>query len=126
MLAFGCPRVLTKLDASGCGRLVERANLRHAKAADGRTPLFSPWPEWDGPGGMGGRFLELCILAGCDYLESLKGVGIQTAHRELRRLKSAATFVELLSKEGKLTFEAGAEGYLHYFAKAKETFLHQR
>ena len=61
MLAFGCPRVLTKLDGSGFGRLLERDALRLARAdarADARhdAPLvFAPWDEWD----AGHRFLEL-------------------------------------------------------------------
>jgi hypothetical protein len=44
MLAFGCPRVLTKLDSSGFGRLLERAKLQHAvlDVKEGGKPMFAP------------------------------------------------------------------------------------
>ena len=126
MLAFGCPRVLTKLNAQGHGRLLERANLQHARQdeRDGGHLLFAPWSEWDA-----GRFLELCILAGCDYLDSMHGVGIKSAYTLLRRHKTAEKVARVQSMEGKLnasTFEGGLDGYLHYFNKAKQTFNHQR
>ena len=123
MLAFGCPRVLTKLDAQGFGRLIERDKLQHARMdeRDGGHPLFAPWAEWDA-----GRFLELCILAGCDYLESMHGVGIKSAYSLLRKHKTAEKVARFQAMEGKLGFDGGVEAYLHYFNKAKQTFLHQR
>jgi hypothetical protein len=33
--------------------------------------------------------LDMCILAGCDYLPSLPGMGIKRAHSFIRRFKSA-------------------------------------
>ena len=124
MLAFGCPRVLTKLDQNGFGRLLERSKLQLARmdGKDGGYPMFTPWSEWES-----GRFLDLCILAGCDYLDSMPGVGIKSAYQLLRKHKSVEMVVRALNMEGKLArVEGGAEAYLHYYAKAKQTFLHQR
>ena len=74
-------RSLSILRAQGFGRLIERSKLQHARmeGKDGGYLLFHPWDEWDR-----GRFLELCILAGCDYLDHIKGVAIKTAYSYLR------------------------------------------
>ena len=122
MLAFGCPRVLTKLDyGSGHGRLLERSKLQAAK--DGGQAMFQPWNEWD----QGGRFLELCILAGCDYLDAIKGVAIKSAHKLLKQHKTAEKVAKFLGMEGKFPDgPAGLAEYLEQLQQAKETFRHQR
>lgn len=38
------------------------------------------WVSW-----RDGRFVELCVLAGSDYLSSLPNVGIRSAHAALRK-----------------------------------------
>ena len=77
--ACASPSVLTKLDNSGNGRLVERARLAELRDASAREAshaggplMFAPWEEWGPPNG---RFLDLCLLAGCDYLDSLSALG---------------------------------------------------
>ena len=42
------------------------------------------WEAWS----RNGLFVDMCVLAGTDYLPSIVGVGVKTAHRELRRAKS--------------------------------------
>ena len=37
-----------------------------------------------GWGGVRGQFLDMCILAGCDYLPSIRNLGIKTAHKLVR------------------------------------------
>lgn len=32
--------------------------------------------------------LEMCILSGCDYLQSLPGMGLKKAHALIKKLKS--------------------------------------
>lgn len=32
--------------------------------------------------------LEMCILSGCDYLQSLPGMGLKKAHTSIKRFKS--------------------------------------
>jgi 5'-3' exonuclease len=32
--------------------------------------------------------LEMCILSGCDYLQSLPGMGLKKAHASIKRFKS--------------------------------------
>ena len=135
MLAFGCPRVFTKMDATGFGKLIERSALataREASTSGSPAPplpplLFVPWPEWDGDGEDGGRFLELCILAGCDYLSHLPGMAMKTAFKQLRKYKTAERVVQVRQMEGNAPPPTGGyERYLRELRRAKQTFRHQR
>ena len=50
--------------------------VRHLFDGDG----VDEWAKW-----AGGKFAEMCVLAGCDYVASLKGVGIRSAHSAIRQ-----------------------------------------
>ena len=86
LLVYGCPCVLFKLDASGHGRLALFENLRLAER-DG-VPLFDgAWPgEWQAWAET--LLVDLAILAGCDYMSGVPGVGVKTAHALLREHQS--------------------------------------
>ncbi|KAL1526148.1 hypothetical protein AB1Y20_014876 [Prymnesium parvum] len=82
LLPYGCPRCLFKLDASGSALLVVHAELRYAQRGgsflfDGTRP--GEWEAW-----VEGKLVLMCVLAGCDYLPSLSGVGLRTAHAAVR------------------------------------------
>ncbi len=40
--------------------------------------LFSNFPGW-----TNSMFLDMCLLAGCDYLPGIHGIGIITAHKSV-------------------------------------------
>lgn len=62
------------------------------------------------------------ILAGCDYLPSIPGVGLKTAHALLRRFHTVPRVLQHLRLEG---FAVPA-GYEAGFRRAEMTFCHQR
>jgi hypothetical protein len=33
-------------------------------------------------------FMQMCIMAGCDFLKQLQGIGMKTAHSHMRKFKS--------------------------------------
>lgn len=66
------------------------------------------------------NIMEICILSGCDYLDSIKGVGLITAHEKLKEIGSVKKFVETMA----LLKKNVPENYLDAFKKAKATFLH--
>jgi len=108
LLVYGCPCVLFKLDASGHGRLALFDNLRLAER-DG-VPLFDgAWPgEWQAWAET--LLVDLAILAGCDYMSGVPGVGVKTAHALLREHQSLeACLSAALHKRGGLaaTLAAG-------------------
>jgi hypothetical protein len=63
------------------------------------------------------------MLSGCDYLDSIPGIGLKTAHRLLRRHKTVEKVVQMIKLEGTLHVPAN---YIQSFAQAELAFIHQR
>jgi exonuclease-1 len=68
LLAFGVRKVLFKMDRQGNGIEVDLDRLDDVEELNFKT--FSP-----------DMLLTTCILSGCDYLDSIKGIGFKKAHR---------------------------------------------
>lgn len=110
LLAFGCPRVLFGLDCSS-GRARE-IRLEHLARSRGLAPYrFTPH-----------SLLDLCILAGCDYLPSLPGVGLRTAAQLLHR--SGGDLGRALTLARRAGIPVPSE-YAHQCAQAKLVFTSQ-
>ena len=110
LLAFGCSRVLYKLDKdTGEGLMVDVRRLRFV--SDPPLTVFSH-----------DMFLDMCILAGCDYLESVDGVGLKRAHALVMEHRDPARVLRVLraEKAGKLPSDYEAR-----FWRARMTFKHQ-
>lgn len=73
LLAYGTPRVLFKLDGDGTVDEVVLADLFD------ETKCLAPG-HIDVRGWTGPQFAAMCVLAGCDYADSIDGVGIRKAH----------------------------------------------
>ncbi len=67
-------RVLYKLDRTGAGEelALEDLVLNRGMSFVGFTQDM---------------FLDMCILAGCDFLGSLPGIGIKKAHQQIKKYK---------------------------------------
>jgi exonuclease-1 len=87
LLAYGCPRVLQAMGRDGWGVLITDAQLRAATHARTGQRLLSNWSH--------ALFLDMCILAGCDYLPNLSQLGIATAHRLLNQHGDATTAIRV-------------------------------
>lgn len=108
LLAYGCPKVLFKMDRSGeCQEIaLEDLNINRELNFVGFTPQM---------------FLEMCIMAGCDFVKALPSIGIKKAHQHIRRLRS---FVRV-SKS--LRFSCSVpRTYEEDVQRAVWTFRHQR
>lgn len=66
LILFGCSKIIFKLDIQGCGFLVEADKI--PAAMNLRPDRYS----FD-------KFRYMCILSGCDYIESLRGIGLKKA-----------------------------------------------
>lgn len=111
LLVFGCHsaiKVLYKLDfGSASGMLYDMSSL-----------FVDSTPEHD-PIHLSARrtrFLQGCILAGCDYLASVHGVGIKKAMHHVSSEKSLETILRDLG---------ASASYEKRFHQAQFTFLHQ-
>ena len=108
LLAFGCNRVLFKLDRFGSGIEIRRESIFQLDCMRGI--------DQEG-------FLLMCILSGCDYLPSLPGVGPKKALGFVR--SSTSPTIEAVLRIARL------EGFhvpREYYASVEDvrlTFLHQ-
>ncbi|KXZ53691.1 hypothetical protein GPECTOR_6g608 [Gonium pectorale] len=109
MLAYGCPRVLYKLDRGGNGEEVLLADL----------PLVR---ELNMMGFDHDMLLQMCILAGCDFLSNLSGVGIKKAHALMRKHRNYKKVLGALRFNG----TSPPAGYDARFQRAIWVFRHQR
>jgi 5'-3' exonuclease len=79
LLAYGCPRVLFKMDKDGNAKQIQINDLGNCF-----SPKFTNFTHE--------QFRYVCILSGCDYLASPKNMGIKTAisllnrHQDIQRV----------------------------------------
>ncbi|CAO2638556.1 Exonuclease 1 [Lemmus lemmus] len=112
LLAFGCKKVVLKMDQFGNGLEVDQARLGMCKQ------LGDVFTEE--------KFRYMCILSGCDYLSSLRGIGLAKACKVLR-LANNPDIVKVIKKIGhylKMNITV-PEDYITGFIRANNTFLYQ-
>jgi exonuclease-1 len=110
LLVFGVKSLITKLNQFG-----ECVEFNREKLTGCKEVSFVGWTQ--------DQFRWMCILSGCDYLDSVPGMGLKTAHRMLRRYKDVEKVLRALRFEGKKKIP---EGYLEMFRRADMTFQYQR
>ncbi|KAF9434990.1 Rad2 nuclease [Entomortierella beljakovae] len=111
LIVFGCKKVIFKLDQYGSGIEILPKNLHLVKDVS-----FHQWTMTE--------IRHMCILAGCDYLPSIHGVGIKTAQRLLRRFKNYERVIRHMRMEN--TSAKISADYEESFLKADLTFLYAR
>lgn len=70
-----CCRVLYKLDKTGTGEEMSLTDLPNCPSL--------PMSGWTAD-----QFLQLCVMAGCDFLAQMPGIGIKKAHGVLRKYRT--------------------------------------
>ncbi|KAJ3344055.1 Rad2 nuclease [Gonapodya sp. JEL0774] len=105
LIVFGCKRVLCKLDKDG--RVDEYVSSRLSQVQQGEFVL-------------GGRFTHdkfrwMCILAGCDYLKGIPGMGLKKAYRAVKNAIRSSSYQYRFPQR-----------YADEFRRAERTFLYQR
>ena len=111
LLCFGCKRVVFKMDLTGRAQEISLENLGRVKTLVGFTPDL---------------FRQMCILSGCDYLPSVKGVGLAKACKaiKLSKSKDAYEVARKLHQYIKNLPPVDPE-YVARFERADRTFLYQ-
>ncbi|KMS96666.1 hypothetical protein BVRB_8g200870 [Beta vulgaris subsp. vulgaris] len=109
LIAFGCPRIIYKMDKYGQGVEFQFNKLEHNKDLN----LIGFTNE---------MIQEMCILSGCDYLPSLPGMGLKRAHSLISKFKK----FEKVIKHLKYSSVEVPPLYEESFKKAVWTFRHQR
>uniref|UniRef100_A0A665TLB9 Exonuclease 1 n=1 Tax=Echeneis naucrates TaxID=173247 RepID=A0A665TLB9_ECHNA len=112
LLAFGCKKVILKMDKQGNGLEIDQDNLGRCRT------LGNVFTEE--------KFRYMCILSGCDYLASLYGIGLVKACK-LLRLANEPDILKVIRKIGqylKISLVV-PEQYIEGFVRANNTFLYQ-
>ncbi|KAJ4703742.1 Exonuclease 1 [Melia azedarach] len=109
LIPFGCPRIIFKMDKFGQG-----IEFQYSMLQKNRDLSFSGFTKQ--------MLLEMCILSGCDYLQSLPGMGLKRAHALISKFKS----YEKIIKHLKYSTVSVPPFYEESFRKAVLTFQHQR
>lgn len=106
---FGCKRILFKLERDGSCLEIQRDNLGLC-----REVSFTGWTDKE--------FRQMAILSGCDYLNSIHGIGIKKAHALIRKYKTAEKAIQAIRLDGQYTVPVD---YPAEFKRAELTFCHQ-
>ncbi|XP_052183814.1 exonuclease 1 [Diospyros lotus] len=109
LIAFGCPRIIYKMDKFG-----QSIEFQYSKLQQNKELNFTGFTKQ--------MLLEMCILSGCDYLQSLPGLGLKKAHALVKKFKSYDKVIKHL----RYSTVAVSPGYEESFKKAILTFQHQR
>lgn len=118
LLAFGTPRVLFKFDnKTGTGseaRIFDVLSAPQLSVKGGFS--IHQWPLE--------RFQAMCVLSGCEYLDSVRGVGLITAHSLMSTWPSWRSAVAALRRDARLgpgvppDYEVRFQRAMWYFAHA--------
>nr|CAD1827906.1 unnamed protein product [Ananas comosus var. bracteatus] len=109
LIPFGCSRIIFKMDKFGQG-----VEFRSSKLGQNKELDFGRFSKQ--------MVLQMCILSGCDYLQSLPGMGLKRAHALIQKLKSYDKIIKHLRCSG----VSVPPLYEENFKKAIQAFQHQR
>jgi len=106
LLVYNCDRVLFHLDSNGWGFEISMKELHLCKELN-----FSSFTEE--------MFIQTCILSGCDYIESITGIGLKTGHSLIAKHRDYKEVLRNLTINPKYVVP---KNYLDGFEKAFLTF----
>ncbi|KAL3529202.1 hypothetical protein ACH5RR_008524 [Cinchona calisaya] len=112
LLTYGCPAIIFKMDRYGNGQEII---LDKVFGPVSGVPSFRNFDK--------NLFTGMCVLAGCDFLPSIPGIGIVKAHSLVSKYRNLDRVLSVLK------FEKGnqmPENYLKSFEEAVAVFQHAR
>jgi exonuclease 1 len=111
LLPYGCHVVLYKLDHHGAAQQIRLERLQECERPLSFAKFTVP------------MFRQMCILSGCDYLPSAKGLGIRSAYNLVLNLRDSASVLSHIMESRAFDLPAG---YEEGFEQAELTFMYQR
>lgn len=139
LIAFGAKMIMYKLDKDGYGDMLELEELKNFKVDPPSNSMSHAekkkfFAEFnfilDLKKMTDLQILRMCILSGCDYLDSPPGVGLKTAIKTILRYCKDESF-ESMEKALSIIFQkkqnrpANVDAYKRDFKEAEHTFLYQ-
>ncbi|XP_052852255.1 LOW QUALITY PROTEIN: exonuclease 1 [Drosophila gunungcola] len=110
---FGAKKIIFKLDLNGSGLLVEADKLHLAMGCKEEKYNFE-------------KFRRMCILSGCDYLDSLPGIGLAKACKFILKTEQDDMRIALKKIPSYLNMRnlEVDDDYIENFLRAEATFKH--
>ncbi|BBN12518.1 exonuclease 1 [Marchantia polymorpha subsp. ruderalis] len=115
LLAYGCKSVLFKMDRYGHCEEICLQKLFECEETPAKSLCFKGFTQ--------DLFLGMCVMAGCDFLPSIPGIGVKRAHALLAKYRSIPRVLSKLKMEKPKVFP---ENYMSDFSQAKAIFSHAR
>ncbi|XP_074316592.1 exonuclease 1 [Silene latifolia] len=112
LLAYGCPSVIFKMDKFGNG---EEIALDKVFSSTDLKPSFRNFNRV--------LFIEMCVLAGCDFLPSVPGIGIAKAHSLVSKYRNIDRVLSVLKCDKS---KQVPEDYDRSFREAVAVFQHAK
>ncbi|KAL2321134.1 hypothetical protein Fmac_030103 [Flemingia macrophylla] len=112
LIAYGCPAIIFKMDRHGNG---ERIELEKVFSAESGRPSFQGFSME--------LLIGMCVLAGCDFLPSVPGIGIVRAHALVSKYRNLDRVLSVLKLE---KGNQMPEDYAKSFQEAIAVFQHAR
>ncbi|RDX88235.1 Exonuclease 1, partial [Mucuna pruriens] len=112
LIAYGCPAIIFKMDRHGKG---ERIELEKVLSAESGRPSFRSFNLK--------LFTGMCVLAGCDFLPSVPGIGIARAHALVSKYQNLDRILSVLKLE---KADQMPDDYAKSFQEAVAVFQHAR
>lgn len=106
LLAFGCSKLIYKMDRYGSGTEINYSDIFKIPEL-----LYIDTPE---------KLRHMCIISGCDYLPSVKGIGIKTSLKYFKELNSIQRVLHRIQFRHSMP-----KDYKEAFERANYAFLHQ-
>ncbi|XP_077990626.1 uncharacterized protein LOC144444945 [Glandiceps talaboti] len=112
LVAFGCSKIVVKMDLNGNGLEVDNSKLNKIMNMGSRYSFE--------------KFRYMCIAAGCDYLPSLPNIGLKRACKVFK-LATHPDVTQVLKRMGQYlkTNLVVPQEYIEGFIQANNTFLYQ-
>ncbi|XP_022737269.1 exonuclease 1 [Durio zibethinus] len=112
LIAYGCPSITFKMDRYGNGEELVLSKIFESVTS---KPSFKNFGKE--------LFTGMCVLAGCDFLPSVPGIGIVTAHSLVSKYQNLDRVLSVLKiKKGSQM----PEDYSKSFKEAIAVFQHAR
>lgn len=122
LLLFGAHQVLYKMDRYGNGTLVDLDFIKNTfdvSKMDSKSGSFLQSLKRM----SAEQIMNMCILSGCDYLESLPGMGLRSAQKAVLKFKSITHLIQITLSSSKCKLVD--KEYAKKFKQAKECFMYQ-
>ena len=93
LIAFGCPKIILKMNASSHGKVFDYNVFKNEKNIDSWDEKLKTLQSLNRD-----EFLNVCIMAGCEYLKSIDRIGLKVVLNNIKKFKTCEEVIKDLQK----------------------------